>query len=149
MPCLLDTGILLRVVNRQDALHEVTRLAVRMLKIRGDETVTTLQNISEFWNVCTRPPPTARGGQGFTVEQTERRLSLVERFVRILPEPAGLYGQWRNPVIAHRVLGVQVHDAKLVAAMNLHRVDRILTHNQRDFARYNGIQVLTPAQVVV
>jgi hypothetical protein len=57
MPCLLDTGILLRVVNRQDALHEVTRLAVRMLKIRGDETVTTLQNISEFWNVCTRPPP--------------------------------------------------------------------------------------------
>ena len=52
---LLDTGILLRLLNRQADAHESIRAAVRRLKSDGHECVTSLQNVCEFWNVCTRP----------------------------------------------------------------------------------------------
>ena len=39
-------------------------------------------------------------------------------------------------VITHRVLGTQVYDARLVAAMLAHGIDRILTSNVADFSRY-------------
>jgi predicted nucleic acid-binding protein len=113
---------------------------------RQVETVTTLQNISEFWNVSTRPM-SARGGFGLTIEQAERRLRLLERFITVLPEPAGLYERWRELVLSQRVLGVQVHDAKIVAAMNLHGIQQILTFNGRDFSRYVDVLVITPEQL--
>ena len=51
MKYLLDTGILLRVVNRDDPLHADVRRALRRLKDGGHVLVTTPQNMSEFWNV--------------------------------------------------------------------------------------------------
>jgi predicted nucleic acid-binding protein len=44
------------------------------------------------------------------------------------------------------VIGGQVYDARLVAAMIMHGVRRILTFNTGDFARY-GIEVIHPSAV--
>ena len=44
-------------------------------------------------------------------------------------------------------LGVQVHDARLVANMIIHGVVNILTLNAEDFRRYEGIVVLHPSAV--
>lgn len=63
MQYLLDTGILLRLVNPQAAEHSEIRHAVQELKRLGHSAVCTFQNRAEFWNVCTRPV-TARGGLG-------------------------------------------------------------------------------------
>jgi predicted nucleic acid-binding protein len=131
------------LANRNDPLHQAIRTVLRDMKQGNEPTFTTLQNISEFWNVCTRPS-TARGGLGLSVEQTERRLRLLERLTVILPDPPRLYESWRSLVVQYRVLGVEVHDAKLVAAMKLNGISQILTLNARDFARYPGIVVLTP-----
>jgi hypothetical protein len=43
--------------------------------------------------------------------------------------------------------GGKEHDTKLVAAMNVHRVRRLLTFNTADFARYE-IEALDPKSVV-
>ena len=85
MRYLLDTGILLRLVNRDAPLHEEVRRSVRLLKSRGDVVIATYQNLAEFWNVSTRPVE-ARGGFGLTTEQTRLRLRVVERIVALLPE---------------------------------------------------------------
>jgi predicted nucleic acid-binding protein len=45
------------------------------------------------------------------------------------------------------VSGVQVHDARLVAAMRVHGVKRILTFNERDFARYADVEAVHPRSV--
>jgi predicted nucleic acid-binding protein len=42
---------------------------------------------------------------------------------------------------------VQVHDARLVAAMRVHGVKRILTFNDKDFARYTDIEAEHPRSV--
>jgi predicted nucleic acid-binding protein len=78
MRYLLDSGILLRVVNRNDTLHEVPRKAVYRLKADGHITVTTTQNMAEFWNVCSRPY-VAGEGLGLSVDETYRRLRLITR----------------------------------------------------------------------
>jgi hypothetical protein len=36
------------------------------------------------------------------------------------------------------VSGKKVHDARLVATMNVHYVSRIITFNTRDFSRHPG-----------
>ena len=47
----------------------------------------------------------------------------------------------------YNIQGVKVHDGRLVAAMNVHNVPRILTFNAGDFARY-GVEVLRPASAL-
>jgi predicted nucleic acid-binding protein len=46
--------------------------------------------------------------------------------------------------VSHNVSGVQVHDARLAAAMRVHGIERVLTFNERDFARYPDIQAVHP-----
>jgi hypothetical protein len=51
-------------------------------------------------------------------------------------------------VVQHRIIGLKVHDAKLVgAAMNVNGVRRILTFNTEDFARY-GIEAIHPPSLL-
>jgi predicted nucleic acid-binding protein len=50
-------------------------------------------------------------------------------------------------VLEHRVSGIQVHDARIVAAMTVHQVNSILTFDLDDFARYSDITVVHPAKV--
>jgi predicted nucleic acid-binding protein len=144
MNVLTDTGVLLRLPERTDPHHATVRHAIRVLRGRGDTFVAAPQNVAEFWNVCTRPAA-ARGGFGLSVEDADRRVRLIERFVRILPDTADAYSVWRRLIVDRAVRGVQVHDARLVAWMLTHGVTHILTLNGTDFARYPGMAVLAPA----
>jgi hypothetical protein len=46
------------------------------------------------------------------------------------------------------VVGKNAHDARLVAAMNVHGLTQLLTFNNQDFQRYPGISVVTPDDVL-
>jgi predicted nucleic acid-binding protein len=147
MRALLDSGILLRLVNRSDPAHATIRDALRFLKKRGDTLVMAPQNVAEFWNVCTRPP-SARGGYGLSVAETGQRVRLLERLFAILPETPVSYAPWRKMLVAHSVMGVQVHDARLAALMITHGVLHIMTFNAADFSRYPTVVANSPAEVV-
>jgi predicted nucleic acid-binding protein len=147
MVVLLDTGILLRLVDRNDPLHPPVRAAVRTLKIRGETLAMTTQNIAEFWNVCTRPA-SARGGLGLSIPEANKRLRLLERIIRTLPDTANAYPIWRNMVVSLAIIGVQVHDARIAALMQASGVSHILTLNGGDFARFSAITVLDPAAAI-
>ena len=147
MVVLLDTGILLRLVDRNDPLHVAVRSAVCAVKVRGDVLAMATQNVAEFWNVCTRPT-SARGGQGLSIAETDHRLRVLERIVSILPDSPAVYAIWRNLVVSLGVIGVQVHDTRLVALMQAHAVTHILTLNGADFSRFGGITALDPQTLV-
>src|SRR5271157_5854120 len=134
MQVLVDTGILLRLLDRADPHHGDIRQAFRKLRSRGDVPVTSAQNLAEFWNVCTRPA-SARGGYGLSVDETDRRLRLVERLVTVLGDTHAAYLNRRRLVKDHAVIGVKVHDARLVALMLAHGVTHLVTLNASDFHR--------------
>ncbi len=141
---LVDTGVLLRLVNRADPLHNVVRKCLRTLRATGDHFIVSPQNIVEFWNVSTRPS-SARGGYGLSVSVTEHHLQVIERICEVIPESPNLYSVWRQLVVAHGVKGVQAHDARLVAWMKTQAISRIITYNVGDFERYKGIIAKSPS----
>jgi len=148
MLVLLDTGVLLRLFERLDPSYANIQAAVKLLWTRGDEPVIAAQNAVEFWNVSTRPT-TARGGYGQPVAKTRARLLAIERICRVLPETPSTYLEWKRLVATHSVIGVSVHDARVVAQMLVWKVGSILTLNPADFRRYPGIVVQTPAELSV
>lgn len=50
-------------------------------------------------------------------------------------------------MVIHSVVGVKVHDARLVAAMHVHGLTHLLTLDDQDFARYPGVTVVHPHDV--
>lgn len=142
---LADTNILIRFLLRNDPAYQPIRRAVRLLKTRRELIVTSAQNMVEFWRGCTRP--TDRNGLGLTIEATEQRLRLLERHFPVLADDAQIYAEWKLLVLSHRVMGKQVHDARLVAAMTVQGLTRILTSNVRDFVRYGGITAFAPEDI--
>lgn len=144
---LIDTGILLRLVDVRDPDHTAVRQATQVLRVRGDQLVTAPQNISEFWNVSTRPT-TARGGAGRSVERTDRCVNFFQRIATVLRDDPDVFPEWRQLVQLHQIQGVAVHDARLVAFMKVWRISHILTLNPADFRRYPGLVIVSPSDVI-
>lgn len=143
--CLVDTNVLLRIARRNDPQHKLVNAAVAKLASENSALHYTHQNIAEIWNAMTRP--LARNGFGLSIEKAEREVRVVEAGMTLLPDSEATYREWRDLVVRHGVSGVQVHDARLVAAMHVHGVRHILTLNADDFRRYEGIVVLHPENV--
>jgi predicted nucleic acid-binding protein len=145
MSILADTNILLRRTQPDHPSHAVAVESIARLMEAGEPVYFTLQNISEFWNVATRP--IENNGLGFSVTLTLSEVEKIERFLTILPESPDAYGEWKRLVVKHNVIGSKVHDAKLVAAMNVHGIHRMLTFNTGDFGRYD-IEAVHPATLL-
>jgi predicted nucleic acid-binding protein len=71
-----------------------------------------------------------------TPANTEQLLQSIEQLFPVLPDRSDVYQEWRRLVVKFNVLGVQVHDARLVASMKVNNVSHILTFNFKDFERY-------------
>jgi len=94
MKWLIDTNILLRLVELTALQHIEAKNAVDKLLKNGDTLYILLQNISEFWNVCTRPKD--KNGLGFSITQTDAELSKIEQVFDILPDTTDVYKNWRE-----------------------------------------------------
>lgn len=146
MLVVVDTNVLLRLVHRADPLHPCIRTAVRKLKARGDRLCMFSQNAAEFWSVSTRPA-SARGGFGLSVAETDRRLRLLHRVFDLYHEVPASYWQWHELVTSLGLVGVQVHDARIVALMLAHGISSLLTFDTADFRRYSAITTLSPHEL--
>ena len=147
MTYLVDTGVLLRAFDRDAVEHQTILQAIRTLLDRGEELVVAVQNLAEFWNVSTRPKE-KNGGLELPVETASRRLRVIERLSTVLSESLPSFEEWKRLLTTHRVLGVKVHDARLVSVMLVSNVRNILTLNVRDFQRYSEITAVSPDEVL-
>lgn len=143
---LIDTNVLLRIALNTSAQHAVAVDAIAVLLGRGDEVYLAPQVLTEFWCVATRPADV--NGLGWPVEVVRGEIeSLLEHFP-LLPETPTVFDEWLHLVIRHNVIGKQVHDTRLVAILNTHQVDQLVTFNTGDFKLYNHIAV-SPNDIMV
>ena len=145
VPHLLDSNTFLRLAKRDAPEHILIKKAIDHLIEEGADVCYTPQNVVEFWNVFTRPRE--KNGFGMTVLEADRETSLIESLFTFLPDNERIHVEWRRLVVAHAVSGVQVHDARLVAAMRVHGITHLLTLNEADFQRYRDITVVHPAEL--
>ncbi|MBD2577175.1 PIN domain-containing protein [Oscillatoria sp. FACHB-1406] len=145
MSFLVDTNVLLRSI---DIIHPMNFDAVNSLttlRDRGEEIYIVPQNLIELWNVCTRPKD--RNGLGYNTVQAEAEINRIKTLFPLLLDTPPIYREWERLVITYKVSGVNVHDARLVAAMLVRGMTHILTFNVDDFTRYSEIIVVCPTRV--
>lgn len=135
-----DTNVLLRFAVRTDPQHSLVFSAIEKLKNDGDGVRILPQTCVEFWNVFTRPAN--RNGFGFPVQKADHSLKLIEQIFPLLPDDENVHREWRKLVLQFGVSGVQVHDARIAAAMSVHKITHILTFDTSDFARYSDIGIV-------
>ena len=145
MSYLLDTNVLLRSVQTSHAMHSDAVNATALL-VRDEVVSIVPQNLIEFWAVATRPE--SNNGLGLTVGETVQRLAFLKSAFSLLPETPEIIQEWEQLVVRHQVLGKQVYDARLVAAMNVHGLTHLLTFNVGDFKRFTGITAVTPQAII-
>ena len=143
MSVLIDTNVLLRSVQPSHPMHGPAVRTVATLIRDGEAVLITPQIVAEFWNVATRP--VQLNGLGWSHEKALDEVVRVEGFFSLLIETTEVYSEWKRLLVAYGVTGVQAHDARLVAAMIVYGVRRILTFNVQDFTRYKEIEAIQPA----
>jgi predicted nucleic acid-binding protein len=144
--CLVDTNILLRLLQPDSPEYGNIRQCTDRLWAQGGDLFYTSQNLAEFWNVCTRPAD--RNGFGFSMTETDERAALIETKFSFAADSEATHQEWRRIVVAAGVSGIQVYDARIVAAMRVHGIANLLTLNVKDFRRFSGITVLSPDDVL-
>jgi predicted nucleic acid-binding protein len=127
-------------------MYSIAVGAVETLLEQGEILYITPQNIVEFWNVCTRPLD--KNGLGMTLKEEAAEVTKFEAILPLKLDVPDIHQQWRTLVSKYDVKGVNVHDARLVAACIIHRLTHILTFNDRDFRRFKEIIVVHPNTVI-
>lgn len=145
MSTLVDTNLLTRAAQAGHPMHQAAVDAVDILRQQGEELYLVPQNLYEFWVVCTRP--IAQNGLGMTVAETHAEVTRLKQLFSLRNESAKILPEWEQLVTQFQIVGKNAHDARLVAAMRVHGINRILTFNSQDFQRYPGISVLSPSDL--
>jgi predicted nucleic acid-binding protein len=146
MRLLIDTNVLLRICEPAHEWHKVASTALQTVRDAGHEPVIVPQNIYEFWVVATRTVDA--NGWGKTPAEAAKLAADLRQLFTILRDERTVLEFWLELVESNHVAGVKAYDAKLVAAMQRHRVTHIVTFNDADFRRFAHVRVWTPGGIV-
>lgn len=142
---LVDTSVLIRTLQPHHLLYGSAGNAIRLLPGQGRRLHIVAQNLIELWVVATRPR--GENGLGMTLADAATELGRIKNLFFFLPETPAIFPVWEALVIDNAVSGKSSHDARLVAAMQVHGLTAILTFDKKGFSRFHGIEVVHPAEV--
>lgn len=145
MSYLVDTNVLLRLVQKNHPMRPDARRALVTLRKQGDELCIIPQNVIEFYAVATRP--LADNGLGLTVDEATREIRKLKRIFKLHPDSQAIFTEWEQLVAQYQVVAKQAHDTRLVAAMKAHGLSHILTFNTKDFKRFPDITPISPQTI--
>jgi predicted nucleic acid-binding protein len=141
----VDTNVLLRTTDLGNPAQPVAEGAIESLRLNGDSLSVFPQNLIEFWAVATRP--SVNNGLGLSIALAESQVNNLKAMFALLNDTPQIFSAWERIVRQYRVTGKQAHDARLVAAMEVHSLTHLLTFNDRDFKRFTEITVVNPHDI--
>ena len=138
----VDTNLLVYAHREDSPWHDGA--AARITELAEDRTPWAIPwpCLHEFVGVVTHPriyvSPTPLSVAISQVEAWLEAPGLV-----LLAEVEGYWPELRAALEAGRILGAQVHDARIAALCRLHGVRELWTAD-RDFGRFSGLRVRNP-----
>jgi predicted nucleic acid-binding protein len=145
MLVLFDANILLFSIDPNSPHHQECVQATNTIRRNGDTPCIIPQSLYEFWTVATRP--ITERGLGKTPAQAQAEIIAIRGLYLFFPDTPAIYSEWERLVAHHGVSGKNGHDARYVAAMNVHGITQLLTVNKKDFKRFTTITALLPSDV--
>ena len=144
---LADTNLLLRVADPTSPQYSIATEAFEHLYNRGAEVFLTAQNFIEFRAVATRP--VAANGLGWDSERTAREVVELQKRFRFLKDSPKIFTHRLELVRNFSITGKRVHDARLVAVLEVHAVENLITFNISDFLAFPSLSIVDPRSLVV
>jgi predicted nucleic acid-binding protein len=146
MKILLDTNILIRVLNSNHRDNLEIREALELLVLNEHELALVPQNLYEYFVVATRP--VSANSFGLNSVDANYNIDRAIALFHLMLDERGIFGHWKSLVSTFSVIGKTGHDARLVAAMIRHGVSHLITFNTTDFSRFTMIKASTPRDVI-
>jgi predicted nucleic acid-binding protein len=138
---LVDTNVLLYAHLNRSPMHAPARTRMEELEAAGAELWISRQTIREFLQATTTPG-VLTGAVPMPALLDDVR-HMLGRF-RIAEEGSQATEQLLFLLSSIPITGKQIHDAALVATMRANQIDRLLTHNATDFARFGSVITVLP-----
>jgi predicted nucleic acid-binding protein len=142
---LLDTNVVVRLLEPSAPEHDTIRDAIRRLWVDGHALVLAPQVLVELWVVATRPVEV--NGFGWDPDKTAGAISLLRQQFGLLTEGPEAFERWLALVEGAKVRGKRAQDARLAAVLLSHGLSEILTLNTADYASLPGLSARHPSTV--
>jgi predicted nucleic acid-binding protein len=140
-PVFIDTNILVYASTARSPLHQVARQALQQQYDAGAELWINRQILREYLATLTR-------SQSFTdplpIETLLEEIQLYQSRFRIAEDNAQVTASLLALTQQVSVGGKQIHDANIVATMQVYSIDQLLTRNTIDFARFAAFVTILP-----
>src|SRR5881394_1033892 len=112
MTYLVDTNVLLRIIQVNHSMHADAIRAAITLGEQGNELFVIGQNLIEFWAVATRPE--SSNGLALSVADTVAHIETFKQTFSVLPDTPEIFPAWERLAQAHAISGRESHDTRLV-----------------------------------
>jgi toxin-antitoxin system PIN domain toxin len=138
----IDTNILVYAHRRDSAFHDVAARAVRSAAEGAARWAIPWPCVHEFFAIATHPrlysPPSS----------TESAIDQVDAWLEsptlvLLGETDDHWSVLKHRLVAARVAGPMVHDARIAALCIAHGISELWTAD-RDFGRFAGLATRNP-----
>jgi predicted nucleic acid-binding protein len=135
-PVFIDTNFLLRATISTLALHTDTLEALKRLMKHRTALWINRQVLREYMATVTRPQNFMDPLPSQVVVQ---RVRYFERRFKIAEESPVVTANLLNLLETVSIGGKQIHDANIVATMQVYQITQLLTFNTVDFVRFTPL----------
>lgn len=142
-PIFVDTNILVFANASQAPFHTPAVETIQRLWDVGTELWISRQILREYISTFTRPQQYMQSHPASAVISDVR--SILARF-HVANETSEITENLLDLLAEIPIGGKQIHDANIVATMQAYGIERLLTHNTADFARFSEHITLLPLE---
>jgi predicted nucleic acid-binding protein len=139
----VDTNVLIYATNESSPWHGLANAALQKARQLGIELVISTQVLREYLATATRLNAT---GSGIPLMNIFENLQTFQREFTVVEDTRSVAAVLENLARSVAVAGKQVHDANIVAAMQVYGIRHLLTNNGDDFARFAQFIIVVPLE---
>lgn len=139
----VDTNVLIYATNTSSPWHGLANAALQEARQLGIELIISTQVLREYLATATRLNAT---GSGIPLTNIFENLQTFQREFTVVEDTRAVAAALENLARSVAVAGKQVHDANIVAVMQVQGIRHLLTHNGDDFARFAQFITIVPLE---
>lgn len=137
----VDTNVLIYATNESSPWHSLANATLREARQLGIELIISTQVLREYLATATR---LKASGSGIPLEDIFENLQTFQREFTVVEDTRSVAAALENLARSVAVSGKQMHDANIVAAMQVYGIPHLLTNNGDDFARFAQFITIVP-----
>jgi len=139
----VDTNVLIYATNESSPWHGLANVALQEARRLGIELIISTQVLREYLATATR---LNASGSGIPRADIFENLQTFQHEFTVVEDTRLVAAALETLARSVAVAGKQVHDANVVAAMQVYGIRYLLTNNGEDFARFAQFITVVPLE---